>query len=127
MSFNSKIDSLQTNNGSEFLGIFEKAVKELNLKHYFNRVKTPKDNSVNERFNQILKEEFLQPGNFYPELEVFNPKLGAWLEEFNFRKLHKALNYETPIEIACGKPLLSKMYSSYTFSCKERELCVMIK
>jgi len=74
--FDGKIENLQTDNGSEFLGMFEKAVKELNLKHYFNRVRTPKDNSVNERFNRTLKEEFLQLGNFHPEPEVFNPKCG---------------------------------------------------
>jgi len=33
-------------NDSEFQGMFEKAVKELNLEHYFNRIKTPKDNNA---------------------------------------------------------------------------------
>ena len=112
--FDGKIENLQTDNGSEFLGMFEKVVKELNLNHYFNRVKTPKDNPVNERFNRTLKEEFLQLGNFHPEPEIFNPRLGAWLEEFIFRRPHEALGYKTPIEIACQDPQLSKMYSSYT-------------
>ena len=114
--FDGKIENLQTDNGSEFQGMFEKAVKELNLEHYFNRVKTPKDNPVNERFNRTLEEEFLQLGNFHPDPEVFNPKLGKWLEEFNFKRPHEALGYKTPIEFACGKNQLSKMYSSYTFS-----------
>ena len=56
--------------------MFEKAAKKLNLEHYFNRVKTPKDNPVNERFNRTLKEEFLQLGNFHPDPQIFNPKLG---------------------------------------------------
>ena len=112
--FDGKIENLQTDNGSEFQGMFEKAVKELNLEHYFNRVKTPKDNPVNERFNRTLEEEFLQLGNFHPDPEVFNPKLGKWLEEFNLRRPHEALGYKTPIEFAYGKSQLSKMYSSYT-------------
>jgi hypothetical protein len=52
--------------------------------------------SVNERFNRILKEELLSLGNFHPEPEVFNPKLGNWLEEFNFRRPNQALGYKTP-------------------------------
>ena len=56
--FDGKIENLQTDNGSEFQGMFEKAVEELNLEHYFNRAKTPKDNPVNERFNRTLEEEF---------------------------------------------------------------------
>ncbi len=94
--------------------MFEKAVQELNLEHYFNRIKTPKDNSINERFNRTLKEEFLQLGNFYPDPQVFNPKLGRWIEEFNFKRPHEALGYKTPIEFACGKSQLSKMYSFCT-------------
>jgi hypothetical protein len=39
----------------------------------------------NERFYYILKEEFLSLGNFYPASEVFNLKLGYWLEEFNIK------------------------------------------
>lgn len=112
--FDAKIDNLQSDNDSTFLGMFQEAVKELNLDHYFNRIKTPRDNPVNERFNRTLKEEFLALGNFQPDPEVFNPKLGQWLEEYLFRRPHEALNYQTPIEFACKRPQLSKMYSSST-------------
>jgi transposase InsO family protein len=112
--FDGKIDNLQTDNGSEFQGIFEKAANQLELSHYFNRPRTARDNPVNERFNRTLKEEFLQLGNFHPDPQVFNPKLGGWLEEFIFKRPHEALGYKTPIEFACGKAQLSKMYSSDT-------------
>jgi len=112
--FDGKIENLQTDNGSEFQGMFEKAAKKLNLEHYFNRVKTPKDNPVNERFNRTLKEEFLQLGDFHSDPQIFSPKLGKWLEEFNFRRPHEALDYKTSIEFACGKGQVSKMYSSCT-------------
>jgi transposase InsO family protein len=48
----------------------------LSINQYYNHPKTPKDNLVNERFNRILKEEFLSLGNFHPALGVFNAKLG---------------------------------------------------
>jgi transposase InsO family protein len=44
--------NIQTDNGSEFHRHFEAAFQQLNLKHYWSRIKTPKDNAVNERFNQ---------------------------------------------------------------------------
>jgi len=112
--FNSEIENIQTDNGSEFSGMFQKAVNDLQLGHYFNRPETPKDNPINERFNRILKEEFLDLGNFHPDPEIFNPRLRDWLEEFIFRRPHQTLGYKTPIEFACGKPHLSKMYSSST-------------
>ncbi len=112
--FEGKIENLQTDNGSEFSGMFQGALTELGLGHYFNRPRTPKDNPVNERFNRTLKEEFLNLGNFHPDPEIFNPRLLNWLEEYTFRRPHEALGYKTPIEFACEKPLLSKMYSSDT-------------
>ena len=112
--FDGKIENLQTDNGSEFLGMFEKGARELGLEHYFNRPRTPKDNSVNERFNRTLEEEFLERGNFHPDPRIFNPRLGNWLEEFLFRRPHQALGYQTPIEFACQNVKLSKMSSSYT-------------
>lgn len=112
--FDGKIENLQTDNGSEFQGLFQRAAQELGLGHYFNRPKTPKDNPVNERFNRTLKEEFLDLGNFHPDPGVFNKRLLAWLEEFIFKRPHEALGYKTPIEISCGQPHLSKMYSSDT-------------
>ena len=111
---NGKIFNVQHDNDSCFEKEFKKTCQELGIHQYYNRPKTPKDNSVNERFNRILKEEFLALGNFHPDPEVFNLRLGNWLEEFNFRRPHQALGYKTPIEFACGKPQLSKMYSSST-------------
>src|SRR5207249_833917 len=52
-----KIENVQTDNGSEFHGHFETACQTFNLDHYWSRVKTPKDNAVNERFNRTLQDE----------------------------------------------------------------------
>lgn len=112
--FDGKIENIQTDNGSEFQGLFQKAADELGLGHYFSRIKTPKDNSFNERFNRSLQEEFLSLGNFYPDPQLFNQKLKEWIIEFNFQRPHQSLGYLTPIEFVSGKRGLSKMYSSST-------------
>ena len=109
-----KIELLQTDNGSEFAKYFEKACKELKIEHYFSRVRQPKDNSINERFNRTLKEEFIQLGNYSPFPEVFNPKLTDWLIEYNFNRPHKSLGYLSPIEFINKYQKVLPMYPSYT-------------
>ena len=50
--------------------------KELGIKHYWSRPRTPKDHAEIERFNRTLEEEFLfTMGNYIDDLEVFNPLL----------------------------------------------------
>jgi transposase InsO family protein len=112
-----EIENIQNDNGSEFHGMFLDAIQKLDLGHYWSRVKTPKDNPVNERFNRTLQEEFMNLGNFHPDPEYFNSKLTEWLVEYNFHRPHQTLNYETPIAFTCGKPELLPMYSSSTASC----------
>jgi transposase InsO family protein len=94
---NGKIENVQTDNGSEFHGEFEEALTKLGLAHYWSRVKTPKDNAGNERFNRTLSEEFMQLGNMIPDVGEFNRRLTEWLIEYNFRRPHQALGYSTPI------------------------------
>ena len=43
-------------NGSEFQKYFEQGCQELRIKQYYSRVRTPKDNPDNERFNQTFSE-----------------------------------------------------------------------
>lgn len=92
---------VQTDNGSEFHLHFEQAIKELQLQHWWSRVKTPKDNAVCERFNRTLQEEFIAEGNAFANADAFNQKLTDWLIEYDFRRPHAALGYQRPIEIAC--------------------------
>jgi transposase InsO family protein len=112
--FDGKIVNLQHDNDSCFEKEFKRTCQQLGINQYYNRPKTPKDNSVNERFNRILKEEFLSLGNFHPEPEVFNLRLRDWLEEFNFQRPHQSLGYKTPIEFASNSSYVSKMYSART-------------
>jgi len=105
-----KIDNLQTDNGSEFEKYFERACQKLNIERYYNRLRTPKDNPVNERFNRTLQEEFINLGNFNSNILTFNQNLTEWLIEYNFRRPHESLDYETPLKTQGVLP----MYSSDT-------------
>ena len=96
---NGRIENIQTDNGSENALYFEQACQKHNLGRYYNRPRTPKDNAVNERFNKTVQEEFISLGNFTTDIPVFNRDLTDWLIEYNFKRPHQALNYETPIKM----------------------------
>ena len=92
-----KIENVQTDNGSEFHAEFDETCKKLELDHYWSRIKTPKDNAANERFNRTLQDEFIAMGHMTIEPQEFNRQLTEWLIEYNFKRPHQALGYSTPI------------------------------
>lgn len=111
-----KIENIQTDNGSEFKKYFDLACETLHLPHYHSRVKTPKDNAVNERFNRTLEEEHIQMGNLTSSVVVFNRRLTEWLIEYNFHRPHQTLDYESPIDFHFKHQKVLPMSSSSTWS-----------
>lgn len=65
---------------------------------YLSRPHTPRDNPINENFNGTLQKEFINLGNFTPDVKIFNRDLTEWLIEYNFNRPHQSLGYKTPIE-----------------------------
>jgi transposase InsO family protein len=109
-----KIENVQTDNGSEFHGAFDQALKDLQIPHYWSRVRTPKDNAMNERFNRTLDEEFLRMGNMTTDPVEFNRRLTEWLVEYNFHRPHQTLGYMSPINFIYKHERLLPMYPSST-------------
>jgi transposase InsO family protein len=107
---NGNIPKVGHDNGSEFEKHFRTACAKLGIEQYYSRVRTPKDNPNNERFNRTMQEEFIDLGNYSSDPEVFNPKLTEWLIEYNFKRPHETLGYQTPMQFND----LSPMYSSCT-------------
>jgi transposase InsO family protein len=103
-------------NGSEFQKWFARECQKLNISQWHSRPRTPKDNSVNEKFNQTLQQEFLDLGNFTPDVNIFNRELTEWLIEYNFKRPHQALNYQTPIQFTEKTLKVLPMWSSSAFS-----------
>mgnify|MGYP001612387542 CR=1 FL=1 len=113
--FDGKIENIQTDNGSEFAKDFKEAAVLLGLSHYFSRPKTPTDNPFDERFNRTLQEEFIALGNMTTDCEIFNRNLTEWLIEYNFKRPHQSLDYETPIEFHYKYHKVLPMYPSSTY------------
>lgn len=107
---NGRIPRVGHDNGSEFEKCFRTACEKLKIEQYYSRVRTPKDNPNNERFNRTLREEFIALGNFNSDPDIFNRDLTEWLIEYNFKRPHEALGYQTPMKASH----LSPMYSSCT-------------
>ena len=112
-----KIENIQTDNGSEFAKYFEKAATELKLTHYHSRIRTPKDNAFDERFNRTLQDEFIALGHLTSDCGIFNKELTEWLIEYNFHRPHQTLQYLTPIQFEVNYSKVLPMYPSSTTGC----------
>jgi transposase InsO family protein/transposase-like protein len=127
MLVDGKIAGILSDNGSEFLKYFDEACRKLKIIHVYSRVKTPKDNAINERFNRTLEEEFIEeseqfePSMFFDDLREANNLLTKWLTFYNFERPHQTLKYKTPVEWYNHYQLkeVLPMYPTLTFSCKK--------
>jgi len=112
--FDNQMPKVGHDNGTEFKKYFQEGCEELHIAQYLSRVKTPKDNPDCERFNQTLQTEFINMGNMRFDIDEFNKNLTEWLIEYNFKRPHITLNYQTPAEFSKVLP----MYSSCTPFCQ---------
>jgi len=99
-------------NGSEFQKLFAQECKRLGILQWHSRPHTPKDNPVSEKFNQTLQQEFMDLGNFTPDVKIFNKNLTEWLIIYNFKRPHQTLGYKTPIQFTEKALKVLPMWSS---------------
>jgi transposase InsO family protein len=94
-----EIKGIQTDNGSEFLGEFTKALKKKDIKHYFNYPRYPKGQAYVERM-RTLQEEFVM---YYEDYELediyeFNKKMMEYMLWYNIERPHHSLNKKSPLQ-----------------------------
>lgn len=110
-----KIHSVQTDNGLEFLGCFEKYLLSLGIKHIFTYPRCPKINGVVERFNRSIQEEFIDYNLdllSYPK--EFSSKLTEYLLFYNQQRPHQSLNNMAPLQYLLQEGGMSKKYWTRT-------------
>jgi transposase InsO family protein len=90
------LTAIQSDGGSEFLGVFGLAVKQLRLTHYFNRPNYPQGNGRVERSFRTDEEEFYQVEELPAELGRLEAALEAWNQVYEQVRPHQALGYKTP-------------------------------
>lgn len=94
--FDFEIKNIQTDNGSEFLGEFDKLCKKLNIPHYFIYPRHPKQNTYVETSHSADEREFYQQGNISPLLEVMQKRIIEWQNVWNKIRPHDSLGNMTP-------------------------------
>jgi len=119
-----QIAAILSDNGSEFAKYFEEACNRLKIIHIYSRVHTPKDNSICERFNRTVQEEFMETDEYFEpylteaNLVRANERLTEWLIFYNFKRPHQTLDYRSPFEYYHYKfferQKLSPMYPTLT-------------
>jgi len=93
-----KIYTVQTDNGSEFLKSFHQYLEDNHIKHQFIYPRSPRINAFIERFNRTIQEEFiLRSDEIYYDLPAFNRKLTKYLFWYNYQRPHRSLNYMSPM------------------------------
>ena len=110
------IITVQTDNGSEYIGEFDKYLKSKGIKHLFTYPRCPKINGYVERANRTLEEEFLNYHLYLlsDNIKEFNSKLMDYLIWYNTKRSHKGINNLSPIDFLLKYNLESQMYITYT-------------
>jgi len=91
------LQNLNTDNGSEFLGFFDKACADT-LPHFFSYPHCPKENGLLERSHKTDDDEFYHLLEEEPEtVAELNQKLREWERIYNTVRPHAALGYLTPV------------------------------
>jgi len=93
-----QINNSQNDNGSENLLELSKYLEKNNIKQYFTRPRTPKDNSFVERLIGTIEREFIQQGKLTFDLKEQQELIDEWLDEYHNFRPHQSLGYLTPNE-----------------------------
>ncbi|WP_187648559.1 IS3 family transposase [Nitrosophilus labii] len=77
---------------------FTKTIKDYNFTQEFITPYTPEQNGMIERFFRTIKEECIWHYNF-KSLKEANKIIGEWINFYNQKRKHSALQYKTPAEV----------------------------
>lgn len=107
---------IQTDNGLEFMGEFDKYLSEIKIEHRFIYPRCPKINGHIERANRSLKDEFVNQNKdlLFSDFDYFKSKLMKHLIWYNTERVHKSLGNITPIDYLLKNIPESHMYVTHT-------------
>ena len=113
-----QIKDWQTDNGSENLGEFDKTLQEANIPHMFIYPRCPKINSIIERYNRTIQEEFIDNHlDIIHDKSLFHEQLAEYMVFYLTKRIHKSLGKMTPIDYLIRKGGMSHLYGTYTSTC----------
>lgn len=92
-----------TDNGGQFISKeFKEFIKEAEYRHVKTAVKHPESNGKVERFNRTIAEECLRIKSpvIFEDYQLY---LEDYINFYNTKRLHSALNYLTPEDYMMGR------------------------
>lgn len=93
-----RVHTLQTDNGSEFLGDFHQYLETHQITHLFSYPRSPKINGHIERFNRTLQEECIERCDAWSyDKPAGDHKLTKYLQWYNAERPHASLRYQPPL------------------------------
>lgn len=94
----SKVQVFHTDRGSEFKNkLIDEVLTAFNIKRSLSQKGCPYDNAVAEATYKIFKTEFAFK-RIFDSLEHLKTKLADYVNWFNNKRIHGALNYMSPVE-----------------------------
>lgn len=94
---------IQTDNGLEFQGRFQKMCQDMGLKHHMIHKNTPNENALIERSFRTDEEEFFfrldKAPAHYDELREW---FATWLHDYNYERPHLSLELKTPYQVVAN-------------------------
>ncbi|PIU58308.1 MAG: integrase, partial [Deltaproteobacteria bacterium CG07_land_8_20_14_0_80_38_7] len=92
-----------SDNGSQFMsGDFKNFLREVGLTHVRTSRNYPQSNGKIERFHRTLKDECLSKQSLI-DLDDAKQQIVRYIDKYNTKRLHSALNYLTPEDYLLGR------------------------
>jgi transposase InsO family protein len=112
-----QIKDWQTDNGPENLGEFDTALRKANIPHLFIYPRCPKINSIIERYNRTIQEEFIDNHlDIIHDKSLFHQHLAEYMVFYLTKRIHKSLDKMTPVDYLIRKEAMSHLYGTYTLN-----------
>ncbi len=92
------ISYVGSDNGSEFLGNFEKVLSEHNITHVFSAPRSPKQNCYVERVIRTIIEDLYSFNGVEVSIQKQQESLDEYMFTYNKIRPHESLDMETPYE-----------------------------
>ena len=99
-------EQILTDNGKVFTGrfnrppveaLFDRICRENGIQHLLTQPRSPTTTGKVERFHRALRTEF-RTDRVFASLAAAQDELDAWIEDYNNRRPHQALDMATPAE-----------------------------
>jgi putative transposase len=100
IELNGKPQRIRTDNGPEFTSKhFQLWLQENSIQWQPIQPGKPQQNALVERFNRTYREDVLD-AHLFKSIEEATQITSQWIEEYNHKRPHQALDYKTPMEYA---------------------------